>query len=142
MVENEELVQNEETVEPAEAEAESSIVEPSEAEAVVEAAPESETPAESEMLTQPALVEDFSGIAESVYEAVMLAAQRARQIGKKQKREIDAWTRSLETTSSGDPDEESPDQGVDHFHHPKPTVQALLELKNQKFGFGYPTENS
>jgi len=111
-------------------------------EPVLADAEETSEPVVPAELLQPSLVDDFHGIAESVYEAVMIAAQRARQIGRKQKKEIDAWTRSLDSISSLDPDEDSPDQGVDHFHHPKPTVKALIELKNNQIDYHYPKENS
>jgi len=100
-------------------------------------------PQQRSLLTKsqlPWLVDDFSGIASSVYEAAMIAAHRARQIGRMQKREVDAWSASLEPTQEGDEEEETSKPGVDHFHHPKPTIKALSELKEEKITFRYPDE--
>jgi len=89
------------------------------------------------------LIDDFRDKTKSVYEAVMVAAHRARQIGRRQKQEIDHWndihdvTESVVVTDSG-----VPEQGIDHFHHPKPTVQALDELKKNKISFSFPEERT
>lgn len=85
------------------------------------------------------LINDFDGQTSSVYEAIMIAAHRARQIGRRQKQEIENFNASLEAVEIVNAEEEENDEpGVDHFHHSKPTVQALDELKKQKFTFYYP----
>ncbi len=83
-------------------------------------------------------IDDFEGVTESVYEAVMVAARRARQVGRRQKQEIDAWNTTLEATEMINPESEENDEpGIDHFHHVKPTVRALNELKDQKIKYYY-----
>lgn len=84
------------------------------------------------------MVSDFAGITESVYEAVMVAAARARQIGLHQKMEIDVWNEAHDMATKGPAVEESLVPGVDYFKHPKPTVQALAELKVGSLNFRYP----
>jgi len=76
------------------------------------------------------LIDDFHEKTSSVYEAVMVAANRARQVGRRQKQEIDHWNAIHDVTESViSPDSPAAEPGIDHFHHPKPTVQALDELK-------------
>jgi len=84
------------------------------------------------------LVQDFEGITDSVYEGIMIAAHRARQIGRRQKQEIDAFNATIETTEITNSEEEESDQpGVDHFHHVKPTILALNELKKGEINYHY-----
>ncbi|MDP8239096.1 MAG: DNA-directed RNA polymerase subunit omega [Candidatus Hatepunaea meridiana] len=87
----------------------------------------------------PWLINDFNGITKSVYEAAMVAASRAHQIGRQQKQEIDIWFRSHEPVD-GQGEEEEYEPGTDHFKHRKPTVKALDELTNKKLVFRYPDE--
>lgn len=84
----------------------------------------------------PWLVHNFDGIAHSIYEAIMIASTRARQIGRKQKQEIDLWYKSHEPVDGAGEEEESV-PGVDHFLHPKPTVKALEELTREKLKHHY-----
>lgn len=88
----------------------------------------------------PWLVDDFNGITANVYEAVMVATHRARQIGRLQKREIDVWNEARPQAQGGDEgdEEEITKAGVDHFFHPKPTIKALQELKGRELSFKYP----
>lgn len=85
----------------------------------------------------PWLVEDFYGVTESVYEAVMIAAHRARQVGRWQKREIDDYNSAQVLTPESIEEEETAEKGIDHFQHSKPTVQALSELKQRLFEYYY-----
>ena len=88
------------------------------------------------------LVDDFEDITENIYEAIMIASRRARQIGRRQKQEIEALNSTLEVVDLiNNEEEEGPEPGVDHFHHMKPTIQALKELKEQHFTFSYPEED-
>lgn len=91
-------------------------------------------------LRLPWIVSDFNGITKSVYEAIMVAATRARQIGKRQKAEIDAWNTSIELSEMTPEEEDAEEPGIDHFNHPKPTVKALFELKEQKTKYHYPED--
>lgn len=85
------------------------------------------------------LVDNFSGITSNVYEAVMVAAKRARQIGRQQKQEIDRWTATMDVLEPGmEPTEDESEVGIDHFHHRKPTVKAMSELKERKLEYNYP----
>ena len=42
------------------------------------------------------LVDDFEDITENIYEAIMVASRRAREIGRRQKQEIEALNSTLE----------------------------------------------
>ena len=84
----------------------------------------------------PWLVHNFSGIANSVYEGIMIASTRARQIGRKQKQEIDLWYKSHEPVDGAGEEEES-EPGVDNFQHPKPTIMALEEFTSEKLKYHY-----
>ena len=86
------------------------------------------------------LVDDFNETANSVYEAVMISSRRARQIGRRQKQEIDNWNSAHDITETGFTGEEVSEPGVDHFNHQKPTVQALCELKDENIKFHYSDE--
>ncbi len=88
----------------------------------------------------PWLVSDFQDISDSVYEAVMIAAARARQIGRRQKQEIDDWYKLNEPVDGSGEEQEESNPGVDHFEHPKPTVKALEELTSNKINFNYPED--
>ncbi|MFH0765185.1 MAG: DNA-directed RNA polymerase subunit omega [Calditrichota bacterium] len=88
------------------------------------------------------LVDDFEGLTDSVYEAVMVAATRARQVGRRQKLEIDTYNASLEIVEINPEEDEGEEAGLDRFHHSKPTVQALFELKRRRFKFRYPEPES
>jgi len=84
------------------------------------------------------LINDFEGITDNVYEAIMIAAIRARQIGRRQKQEIDAYNSTIEATEIVNPEDEGTEEpGVDHFHHIKPTIKALRELKEEDINFYY-----
>ena len=84
----------------------------------------------------PWLINDFKDITDNVYEGIMVAASRARQIGRRQKQEIDVWYKSHEPVDGAGEEEES-EPGVDHFQHIKPTVKALKELSTEKLNYKY-----
>ena len=84
------------------------------------------------------LVDDFEGVTDSVYEAIMVSAARARQVGKRQKLEIEAWNSSRQLDELDSDDNVPSEAGIDHFRHPKPTIQALFELKRRRIRFRYP----
>jgi len=88
----------------------------------------------------PWLLHDFKGITENVYEGIMVAAVRARQIGRWQKQEIDAWYKFHEPVD-GQGEEEEIEPGTDHFHHIKPTIKALDELALKKLNYRYLEDN-
>ncbi len=85
----------------------------------------------------PWLVDDFSGVTSSVYEAVMAAAHRARQVGRRQKQEIDSYNSAQILTPESIEEEETSEKGIDHFQHTKPTIEALAELKRKEFTYYY-----
>ncbi|MBM3325435.1 MAG: DNA-directed RNA polymerase subunit omega, partial [Calditrichaeota bacterium] len=84
------------------------------------------------------LVHDFQGLSDNIYEAVMVAAHRARQIGRRQKREIEDFKSSLANVEESLDDENNANRGIDHFQHSKPTVLALKELRERKYRYYYP----
>lgn len=86
------------------------------------------------------LINDFSEVSVSVYEAAMIASVRSRQIGRRQKQEVDNWFSAHDITEGAEEEEES-EPGVDNFNHPKPTIQALRELTNNKLKFRYLDDN-
>lgn len=86
------------------------------------------------------LVDDFTHVSSSVYEAVMVASHRARQVGRRQKREIDEYNSAQVLTPESIEEEETSEKGIDHFNHIKPTVQALDELMQKKFEYYYLDE--
>lgn len=89
------------------------------------------------------LVSDLSEHTTSVYEAIKVAAIRARQIGRRQKQEIDNFNSTMQAIEIVNPDEEVTDEpGIDHFHHIKPIVQALQELSEGKVSFHYPEKET
>jgi DNA-directed RNA polymerase subunit K/omega len=85
----------------------------------------------------PWLVNDFKDTTESVYEAASIASVRARQVGRVQKQAIDNWFAAHDITEGSEEIEDESEPGVDHFHHCKPTVQALSELKNGEIKYRY-----
>ncbi len=89
------------------------------------------------------LVSDLSEQTTSVYEAIKVAAIRARQIGRRQKQEIDNFNSTQQAIEIVNPEEEVTDEpGIDHFHHIKPIVQALQELSEGKVNFYYPEKDT
>jgi len=88
----------------------------------------------------PWLVHDFGHATASVYEAVMIAAHRARQVGRIQKREIDAYNSSQVLTPESIEEEEASEKGIDHFNHIKPTIKSLGELMDNKLEYYYPDD--
>jgi len=81
------------------------------------------------------LVDDFVGLTSSVYEAVMVASHRARQVGRQQKHEIDSYNSSQVLSPESIEAEEHAEKGIDHFQHIKPTIVALNELKEQSINY-------
>lgn len=100
--------------------------------------PEPPPPVPEEEKTLDWNVDDFEGITDTVYEAIMVAAKRARQIARRQKQEIDSYNNSMEASEIvNQEDEESIEPGVDHFNHVKPLVVALRELKEGRLNYDY-----
>lgn len=84
------------------------------------------------------LICDFSPITETIYEAVIVAAKRAREIALTQKMEIDRYFQQKSSDLQPISEDDNPNLGLDPFHHPKPTVLALQELKEGKIRFYNP----
>jgi DNA-directed RNA polymerase subunit K/omega len=79
--------------------------------------------------------------AESIYEAIVIIAKRARQINELQKRVLDTEAETISRT------EEFDDEGVnkDYIDHqylklPNPTTIALQEMLEGKLAHEYPEE--
>jgi len=103
--------------------------------------PKSKSVPSEEDLRLSWLVDDFDGITENIYEAIIIAGRRARQIGRRQKQEIDDLNSAMDVVDLiNNEEEEGLEPGVDHFHHMKPTVQALKELKSSTFKYSYPDD--
>ncbi len=87
------------------------------------------------------LSEDFEGKAENIYEAILVIAKRARQIGELQKRQVDrllGQTEMMEQAASenlGDEDEPpvvpEPEERI-QLHFEKPPIQAMREMATDK----------
>jgi len=93
---------------------------------------------EGSVVTEQYLAEDFAGLADNVYEAIIVIAKRARQIGDAQKREIDRQIGTIEMVEA--PEEEPPDEDVpepEFYHYEKPTVLAMQEMADRKLKFDY-----
>ncbi|MFN3821708.1 MAG: DNA-directed RNA polymerase subunit omega [bacterium] len=84
------------------------------------------------------LVCDFSPTTETIYEAVIVAAKRAREIALTQKMEIDRYFQQKSSEPQPISEDDNPNLGIDPFHHIKPTVLALQELKEGKIRFYNP----
>jgi DNA-directed RNA polymerase subunit K/omega len=101
----------------------------------VEDSPEQETKAKKP--TQ-FLAEDFEELADNVYESIIVIAKRAREIGDRQKKEIDQQLGTTEFTES--PEEEQPDEDepeTEYPHFEKPTILAMQEMKKGQLKFNY-----
>jgi len=91
------------------------------------------------------LAEDFHGMAENIYETILIIARRSRQIGELQKRQIDrelGQTEMLEqqvTEPTGEEIEvhtEEPEPRP-QLHFEKPTIQAMREMASEKTKWRY-----
>jgi len=91
------------------------------------------------------LAEDFHGMAENIYEAILIISKRSRQIGELQKRQIDralGQTEMLEqqvTEPSGEETEvhtEEPEPRP-QLHFEKPPIQAMREMASEKTKWHY-----
>ena len=112
------------------------------AESTDDSKPPQNPPPSEEDMRLPWLVDDFEGITENIYEAVIVASRRARQIGRLQKQEIEALNSTVDVIDLiNNENEDGLEPGVDHFHHMKPTVQAMKELKLRSFNFSYPEDD-
>lgn len=91
------------------------------------------------------LAEDFEGKVENTYEAVLIIARRARQIGELQKRQIDralGQTEMLEqqATQSLEDEDEMPvfePEERPQLHFEKPAIQAMQEMIDEKIKWQY-----
>jgi DNA-directed RNA polymerase subunit K/omega len=93
--------------------------------------------------------EDFRNIADNIYEAILVIAKRARQVGELQKRQIDRYlgqTEMAEQAAAQARAEDSEDiaapiepEPVDRpeFKFEKPVIVALQEMKERKVDFYY-----
>ncbi len=98
----------------------------------------SSEPFEKDIVKLPWIVDEYTGITSSVYEAIIVSAHRARQIGRLQKQQIDGFYTSLEDSEIVISEEEEVEEpGIDHFHFPKPTIKALKELQDGNLKFSY-----
>ena len=84
------------------------------------------------------LAESFEGLADNIYESIMVVARRARQIGDAQKKEIDRQIGTMdlaEQLEEEQPDEDAPEP--EFYRYEKPTVLAMVEMVDGKLEFKY-----
>jgi DNA-directed RNA polymerase subunit K/omega len=93
--------------------------------------------------------EDFLDGPVNIYEAVLIIAKRARQMGELQKRMIDrhlGQTEMLEQAAARaraeESDDAAPPEPVEHLNRPvpkfeKPVVLSMAEMKEKKIEFNY-----
>jgi|GEM_PF-417506 len=94
--------------------------------------------AEGSVSTEQYLAENFEGLADNIYEAIIVVAKRARQIGDVQKREIDRQIGTIEMTET--PEEEPPDEDApepEFYRYEKPTMLAMQEMVDGKLKSAY-----
>jgi DNA-directed RNA polymerase omega subunit len=86
------------------------------------------------------LAEDFEGQADNIYEAIIVIARRARQIGENQKKEIDRTIGTIDLSESPietqPPPEEEPVE-PEFVHYEKPTILSMQEVKKGLVKFNY-----
>jgi DNA-directed RNA polymerase subunit K/omega len=90
----------------------------------------------SDPIQRDLLAEDFRDKIDNIYEAIIVIAQRARQIGQKQSRIIEHFLASKKPQETDDAEEEAPrrkptDEDDDEPRLPKfekPTILAMNEL--------------
>jgi DNA-directed RNA polymerase subunit K/omega len=90
--------------------------------------------------------EDFRDKAANIYEAILIIAKRARQVGELQKRHIDRYlghTQMLEQAAAQARAEDS-DEIIEiepvsrpEFNFEKPVIISLRELKDNKIEWNY-----
>ncbi|MCX7877738.1 MAG: DNA-directed RNA polymerase subunit omega [Ignavibacteria bacterium] len=93
----------------------------------------------------PLEIEELESKAGNIYEAVVIAAKRARQINDEQKLEYNQRIEPLMKTSDEDSDEvvskDKMNISMDFEKRIKPTEQALNELLNDKLEFRLRSES-
>jgi DNA-directed RNA polymerase subunit K/omega len=93
--------------------------------------------------------EDFRDAADNIYEAILVIAKRARQVGELQKRQIDRYlgqTEMAEQAAAQARAEDSEDAAVPiepepvnrpEFKFEKPVLVSFREMKDKKIDFYY-----
>ncbi|MBD3167832.1 hypothetical protein GF324_14615 [bacterium] len=79
------------------------------------------------------LAEDYYGKTKNIYETIMVVAQRARQVGERQRREMDAYLNQVEAMEKFEDEDAGMIEDAPEIHEPvlqfeKPTVLALREM--------------
>ena len=88
--------------------------------------------------SQQYLAEDFEGLADNIYEAIIVVAKRARKVGDGQKKEIDRQIGTLDLTDTSEEEQHDEDEPEpDFYHYEKPTIIAMRELKTGQLKYQY-----
>ncbi len=102
------------------------------------------------MPIKPLDIEELTGKAENIYEAIVVLLKRARQINEEMKIEFNQRIEMLQSRIF-EPEEETeqpqtnPDQilvAQEFEHRPKPTETAINELLGAKLAFRYKDEET
>jgi DNA-directed RNA polymerase subunit K/omega len=91
------------------------------------------------------LAEDYYGKSKNIYEAIMVIARRARQVGERQRREMDAYLNQVEAMEKFEDEESGMIEDAPEVHEPvlqfeKPTVLSLREMIADKIEIKRPEE--
>lgn len=91
------------------------------------------------------LAEDFFGKTKNIYEAVMIIARRARQIGEAQRKEMDAYLSQVEMLEKFQDEDDGMIEDAPTPHEPvlqfeKPTILSLREMISDKLQYNYGEE--
>lgn len=100
------------------------------------------------MPVKPLNIEEVTGKAENIYEAIVILLKRARQINEEMKIEFNQriemlQSRIFEPEEETDQPQTNPDQiliAQEFEHRPKPTETAITELLNDKLTYRYKEE--
>lgn len=104
------------------------------------------------MAVKPVELTEFLEVADNIYEAIIIAAKRARQIHDDMKIELAQRLETIRALSaSQEPEEDletviaNPDQlkiSIEFEKRPKPTELALEELRQKKLKYYYKQEEN
>ena len=93
------------------------------------------------------LAEDYYNKAKNIYEAIMVIAKRAREIGEAQRKEMDAYLSQVEMLEKFHDEDEGMIEDSPVAHEPilqfeKPTVLSLREMIADKIDIIRPEEQT
>jgi len=93
-------------------------------------------------MTTTLSLEDLEKYSNSVYEAIIIVAKRARQINEEQKRLIEQVTGGVDESEGSDDEEDYQERDLSSVMNlPKPTTLALQEFLSGKLKYEYGVED-